>query len=162
MTICGAQSVLNPVKVGPSTGPHGFMQAPGDSEFCWYTACQQLQVSHHDHKFPQPKMFVEQVKFLACIRVQHTKHPSSERVTAHGVVPSCFFWVQGRRRSPSLDVTDRQSRSRCRCVGPWAGIRDTRLGKLGRADTRVCASLVLPGLGSHANRREEVRILVFR
>lgn len=36
-------------------------------------------------------MFVEQVKFLACIRVQHTKHPSSEGVTAHGVVPNCFF-----------------------------------------------------------------------
>lgn len=43
-------------------------------------------------------------------------------------------------------------------VGAWAGIRDTRLGKLGRAD-RVCASLHPPGC--HANGREEMRILVF-
>lgn len=80
-------------------------------------AAASLPSHHHNHKFPHPKMFVEQVKFLACIRVQHTKHPSSERVTAHGVVPNCFFGVQGRSRSSSLDVTDRQSRSRCRCVG---------------------------------------------
>jgi hypothetical protein len=106
-------------------------------------------------KFPQPKMFVEPAKVSACIRVQHTKNPSSERVTAHGVVPNCFFGfkdVVDHHRWMSLignlDLV----------VGAWAGIRDTRLGKLGRAD-RVCASLLLPGC--HANGRQEMRVSVF-
>jgi hypothetical protein len=41
----------------------------------------------------------------------------------------------------------------------WAGIRDTRLGKLGRAERVCAASLLLPGC--HANGREEMKILVF-
>jgi hypothetical protein len=103
-------------------------------------------------------MFVEQVKFSACIRVQHTKYPSSERVTGHGVVPNCFFGfkVVLRSRPSSLDVTDRQSRSRCRGVG---GNQRHKTWQTWQGRERVCASLLLPGC--HANGREEMRILVF-
>ena len=65
-------------------------------------------------------------------------------MTAHVVVPNCFFGV---KFVVDHDRYTRRTRAGCHSlignldlvVGAWAGIRDTRLGRLGRAE-HVCAS----------------------